>query len=81
MMKHLDVLSEAGLITRTKNGRTVSVNLTAAPMQDAMAWLQRYERFWTVSIDDLWHWWKRMAGDDQEATKLDYRSQNQGRAR
>ena len=53
MMKHLDVLSDAGLITRTKSGRTVSVNLSAKPMREAMEWLKRYERFWTVSLDRL----------------------------
>jgi DNA-binding transcriptional ArsR family regulator len=53
MMKHLDVLSDAGLITRAKSGRTVSVTLSAGPMQEAMAWLRRYERFWTVSLDRL----------------------------
>ena len=53
MMKHLDVLSDAGLITRAKSGRTVSVNLSAGPMRDAMAWLNRYESLWTVSIDRL----------------------------
>ncbi len=53
MMKHLDVLSDAGLITRTKTGRTVSVQLAAEPMREAMDWLRRYERFWTVSLDRL----------------------------
>ena len=53
MMKHLDVLSDAGLITRTKTGRTVSVHLSAGPMREAMTWLQRYERFWTASLDRL----------------------------
>jgi DNA-binding transcriptional ArsR family regulator len=53
MMKHLDVLSDAGLITRAKTGRTVSVSLAAGPMQEAMAWLKRYERFWMVSLDRL----------------------------
>jgi DNA-binding transcriptional ArsR family regulator len=53
MMKHLDVLSDAGLITRTKTGRTVSVKLAASPMREAMEWLKRYERLWTVSIDRL----------------------------
>jgi DNA-binding transcriptional ArsR family regulator len=53
MTKHLDVLSDAGLITRTKTGRTVSVKLSAGPMQEAMAWLERYENFWTVSLDRL----------------------------
>jgi DNA-binding transcriptional ArsR family regulator len=53
MMKHLDVLSDAGLITRAKTGRSVSVHLSAAPMREAMEWLKRYERFWTVSLDRL----------------------------
>jgi DNA-binding transcriptional ArsR family regulator len=53
MMKHLDVLSDAGLITRTKSGRTVSVHLSVGPMREAMEWLNRYERFWTVSMDRL----------------------------
>ena len=53
MMKHLDVLSDAGLITRVKTGRVVSVHLAAGPMREAMQWLQRYERLWTVSMDRL----------------------------
>lgn len=53
MMKHLDVLADAGLITRTKTGRTVSVQLAVEPMQEAVAWLNRYERLWTASLDRL----------------------------
>lgn len=53
MMKHLDVLADAGLITRSKTGRTVSVHLSAEPMREAMEWLNRYERFWTSSLDRL----------------------------
>lgn len=53
MMKHLDVLSDAGLITRTKAGRTVSVHLSLDPMREAMQWIKRYERMWTASIDRL----------------------------
>ncbi|WP_210162606.1 ArsR/SmtB family transcription factor [Cucumibacter marinus] len=53
MMKHLTVLSEAGLIARKKTGRTVSVSLAAAPMKEAMEWLDQYQHFWTVSLDRL----------------------------
>jgi DNA-binding transcriptional ArsR family regulator len=53
LMKHLDVLADAGLITRAKSGRTVSLHLSVGPMRDAMEWLKRYERFWTTSIDRL----------------------------
>jgi len=53
VMKHLDVLDEAGLITRSKEGRTVTVRLRAAPMKEAMDWLRRYEQFWSKSLDRL----------------------------
>jgi DNA-binding transcriptional ArsR family regulator len=53
MMKHLDVLSDAGLITRAKAGRTVSVHLSVGPMREAMEWIKRYECFWTGGIDRL----------------------------
>jgi DNA-binding transcriptional ArsR family regulator len=53
VMKHLDVLADAGLITRTKSGRTVTVRLRFQPMREAMAWLSRYARFWTAGLDRL----------------------------
>lgn len=53
VMKHLDVLSDAGLITRTKTGRTVTCRLSAAPMEQAMDWLGRYQRFWSEQLDRL----------------------------
>jgi len=52
-MKHLDVLDDAGLITRSKVGRTVTVRLSPQPMRAALDWLRRYERFWSVSLDRL----------------------------
>src|SRR5476649_723080 len=53
IMKHLDVLSDAGLIVRTKTGRTVACQLSPAPMEQAMNWLARYERYWTEQLDRL----------------------------
>jgi DNA-binding transcriptional ArsR family regulator len=53
VMKHLDVLDEAGLITRSKVGRTVTVRLAPQPIRAALDWLRRYERFWSASLDRL----------------------------
>jgi DNA-binding transcriptional ArsR family regulator len=53
VMKHLDVLADAGLVTRSKSGRTVTVRLRPQPMREAMDWLRRYERFWSSSLDRL----------------------------
>jgi DNA-binding transcriptional ArsR family regulator len=63
IMKHLDVLSDAGLIARAKTGRIVACRLTARPMEQAMDWLSHYRRFWSESLerlaafveDDEWH--------------------------
>ena len=53
VMKHLDVLSAAGLITRAKHGRTVDVRLAPDRLRDAADWLARYERFWSPALDRL----------------------------
>jgi DNA-binding transcriptional ArsR family regulator len=53
VLKHLDVLGDAGLVRRTKVGRTVLCRLEAGPMEQAMAWLAHYERFWTDGLDRL----------------------------
>ena len=53
VMKHLDVLRDAGLITRSKHGRTVDVRLAPAPLREAWDWLDRYTRFWSPALDRL----------------------------
>jgi DNA-binding transcriptional ArsR family regulator len=53
IMKHLDVLSDAGLVGRSKTGRTVACRLEAEPMRDAFEWLYRYQKFWSERLDRL----------------------------
>jgi DNA-binding transcriptional ArsR family regulator len=53
VMKHLDVLTGAELITRSKAGRTVTVRLRHQPIREAMDWLRRYERLWSDKLDRL----------------------------
>jgi DNA-binding transcriptional ArsR family regulator len=53
VMKHLDVLSDAGLVGREKSGRIVNCRLRAEPMRDANDWLNRYQKFWTERLDQL----------------------------
>lgn len=66
VMKHLNVLDGAGLITRSKIGRIVTVRLSPEPMREAMDWLRRYERFWLGSLDRLATYAK---GKEAEARK------------
>ncbi|MFZ3360620.1 MAG: metalloregulator ArsR/SmtB family transcription factor [Xanthobacteraceae bacterium] len=53
IMKHLTVLSDAGLVSRAKTGRVVACRLDAEPMRDAFEWLNRYEKFWSERLSSL----------------------------
>jgi DNA-binding transcriptional ArsR family regulator len=66
VMKHLDVLDDAGLITRSKAGRVMTVRLSSEPIQEAMNWLRRYERFWSDNLDRL-----AAYAEDKEAKQSD----------
>lgn len=52
-LKHLGVLERAGVVTRTKSGRTVTVSLRPEALEEAEAWLHRTRSFWTRRLDDL----------------------------
>jgi DNA-binding transcriptional ArsR family regulator len=51
--KHVRVLENAGLVTRTIRGRTHVCRLQAARLAEAEAWLKRYARFWNAKLDSL----------------------------
>jgi DNA-binding transcriptional ArsR family regulator len=51
--KHLQVLERAGLITRTRSAQLRPSRLRAAPMKEAVDWLEEYRRFWMESFDRL----------------------------
>ena len=51
--KHLKVLENAGLITRGADRQRRPARLNAKPMQDAVAWLEEFRKFWSSSFDQL----------------------------
>jgi len=51
--KHLKVLESAGLITRGRSAQLRPSRLQGAPLQQAVAWLETYRRFWEGSFDRL----------------------------
>jgi DNA-binding transcriptional ArsR family regulator len=53
ILKHLNVLSAAGLVIRRKSGRTVTCRLNAKPMKGAMQWMGQYDRYWSGKLDRL----------------------------
>lgn len=51
--RHLKVLENAGLISRSRSGQWRSSTLQAAPLREATAWMEQYRRFWDASFDRL----------------------------
>ncbi len=51
--KHLIVLEKAGMVKRRREGRVHSLALEPKPMQEAMAWLARYRKFWEANLDQF----------------------------
>jgi DNA-binding transcriptional ArsR family regulator len=51
--KHLKVLERAGLITRGRSAQLRPSRLEAAPLKEAVDWLEKYRGFWQGSFDRL----------------------------
>jgi DNA-binding transcriptional ArsR family regulator len=51
--KHLRVLEDAGLLKRQRHGREHRIELAAAPLKDAIRWIEQYRKFWEGSLDAL----------------------------
>jgi len=54
--KHLKVLEQAGLVSRSRRATARLSRLEAGPLREVTTWLARYQRFWDESherLDDL----------------------------
>jgi DNA-binding transcriptional ArsR family regulator len=51
--KHIRVLERAGLVRRSKRGRTHYIRLDPGPLATAHSWLDVYRRLWDEQFDKL----------------------------
>jgi DNA-binding transcriptional ArsR family regulator len=51
--RHLKVLEDAGLISRTRRATARLSHLEAAPLREATSWLAGYREYWEKSYDRL----------------------------
>jgi DNA-binding transcriptional ArsR family regulator len=51
--RHLKVLEQAGLISRSRRATARLSHLEAQPLREATAWLARYKEYWEESYDRL----------------------------
>ena len=53
VMKHVRKLSDAGLVSREKQGRVVTCRLNIAPLDETSRWLNEHLEFWNSRLDAL----------------------------
>ena len=58
--KHLRVLERSGLIERSRDAQWRPCRLKAAPMKEAVDWLEDYRRHWEESLDRLAEYLKEL---------------------
>lgn len=51
--RHLKVLEQAGLVSRTRQATARLSHLEAEPLKDVTVWLTRYREYWEESFDRL----------------------------
>lgn len=51
--KHLKVLEDCGLISRSRDAQWRPCTLQAAPMAEAAQWIQEYRKDWELRLDRL----------------------------
>jgi DNA-binding transcriptional ArsR family regulator len=51
--RHLKVLEHAGLVSRGRDAQRRPVRIEAAPLAEAVGWLETYRKFWEHSYSRL----------------------------
>lgn len=67
--KHLKVLENAGLITKTREAQWRPCKLNGVPLKDAANWMEQYRVFWEESFDRLDAYLKTVTAKKNEKSK------------
>ena len=69
--RHLRVLEDAGLVTRTRRATARLSHLEAEPLREVTTWLARYQRFWDESHERLDELLAALQGEPADDDALD----------
>jgi DNA-binding transcriptional ArsR family regulator len=58
--KHLRVLERSGLIERSREAQWRPCRIKAAPLKEAVDWMEQYRRHWEESLDRLEEYLKEL---------------------
>ena len=53
MKKHVGVLEQAGLVVTEKVGRVRTCRVGARRLEEAAAWIEKYQQLWDARFDEL----------------------------
>jgi len=67
--KHLRVLERSGLIERARDAQWRPCRLQAAPLKEAVDWMEQYRRFWEESFDRLEHYLQELQAKQKPEEK------------
>lgn len=67
--KHLKVLEQAGLITRSRSAQWRFSSLDVSGLQEVTDWVEPYRRFWDENLDRLDAHLKRVQEQQQKERK------------
>ena len=65
--RHLRVLEDAGLVTRTRRATARLSHLEAGPLREVTTWLAHYQRFWDESHERLGDLLAALQGEDNDS--------------
>ena len=64
--RHLKVLQQAGLVSRTREAQVRPVRLEAAPFKEISDWVERYRGFWEQRFDALDDYLHELQGKEKK---------------
>jgi len=81
VMKHVNVLEQAGLVSQKKIGRTRRCRLAPKPLQDAEAWISQYRVFWQHALDSLQNYLSQPEPSEEKSSQAKEKTTWQPRKR
>lgn len=73
--KHLKVLENAGLITKSKEAQWRPCQINAIPLKTAIDWMEQYRIFWEESLDRLDIYLKSVMAEENKKIKKPIKKQ------
>jgi len=67
--KHLGVLERSGLIARSRDAQARPCRIQAAPLKEAVGWIEQYRRHWEESLDRLGEYLEHLQTEKPETKR------------